>query len=72
HPLVSPTLVYLRGLLPLALFVIVSDWEVLRDEILFTSVDGFFRAHHTVNPVKYPMLEAVKKLYPAYEGIKSR
>ncbi|KAH9020634.1 alpha beta-hydrolase [Lactarius pseudohatsudake] len=63
HPLVSPVLAYLGGLPPL--FVIASDREVLRDEILFT-------AHRAANPEKYPVSEEVKKLYPAYEGIENR
>ncbi|KAH9165053.1 Alpha/Beta hydrolase protein [Lactarius sanguifluus] len=63
HPLVSPVLGYLGGLPPL--FVIASDREVLRDEILFT-------AHRAANPEKYPVSEEVKKLYPAYEGIENR
>ncbi|KAH9165055.1 Alpha/Beta hydrolase protein [Lactarius sanguifluus] len=63
HPLVSPALAYLGGLPPL--FVIASDREVLRDEILFT-------AHRAANPEKYPVSEEVKKLYPAYEGIENR
>lgn len=40
HPLVSPALAYLGGLPPL--FVIASDREVLRDEILYTSVHLFY------------------------------
>ncbi|KAH8985536.1 alpha beta-hydrolase [Lactarius akahatsu] len=63
HPLVSPVLAYLGGLPPL--FVIASDREVLRDEILFM-------AHRAANPEKYPVSEEVKKLYPAYEGIENR
>ncbi|KAI9452278.1 Alpha/Beta hydrolase protein [Lactarius psammicola] len=63
HPLVSPALAYLGGLPPL--FVIASDREVLRDEILYT-------AHRAANPEKYPVSDAVKKLYPAYDGIESR
>ncbi|KAI9441920.1 alpha beta-hydrolase [Lactarius indigo] len=63
HPLVSPALAYLGGLPPL--FVIASDREVLRDEIIFT-------AHRAANPEKYPVSEEVKKLYPVYEGIESR
>lgn len=35
HPLVSPALAYLGGLPPL--FVMASDKEVLRDEIIYTS-----------------------------------
>ncbi|KAH9055377.1 Alpha/Beta hydrolase protein [Lactarius vividus] len=63
HPLVSPVLAYLGGLPPL--FVIASDREVLRDEILFT-------AHRAANPEKYPVSEEVKKLYPAYKGVENR
>jgi hypothetical protein len=37
HPLVSPVMAYLGGLPPL--FVIASDREVLRDEIIYTSVN---------------------------------
>jgi acetyl esterase/lipase len=36
HPLVSPVLAYLGGLPPL--FIVASDREVLRDEIIYTSV----------------------------------
>jgi acetyl esterase/lipase len=36
HPLVSPALAYLGGLPPL--FFVASDREVLRDEIVYTSV----------------------------------
>ena len=36
HPLVSPALGYLGGLPPL--FVVASDREVLRDEIIFMLV----------------------------------
>ena len=39
HPLVSPALAYLGGLPPL--FVVASDREVLRDEIVYTSVRRF-------------------------------
>jgi acetyl esterase/lipase len=35
HPLVSPVLAYLGGLPPL--FIVASDREVLRDEIIYTS-----------------------------------
>ena len=31
-----------------------------------------FRAHRAANPEKYPVSDAVKKLYPAYEGIESK
>jgi hypothetical protein len=83
HPLISPTLAYLGGLPPL--FVIASDREVLRDEIVYTLVSSpvtwtfilmgclmFARAHRAANPEKYPVSDEVKKLYPAYEGIESR
>ncbi|KAH9055379.1 hypothetical protein EDB87DRAFT_1333457 [Lactarius vividus] len=83
HPLISPALAYLGGLPPL--FVIASDREVLRDEILFTLVRfylrracrlmgrlGFVRAHRAANPEKYPVSEEVKNLYPAYKGIENR
>ncbi|KAN0137895.1 hypothetical protein V8E53_004379 [Lactarius tabidus] len=63
HPLVSPGLADLGGLPPL--FFIASDREVLRDEIVYT-------AHRAANPEKYPLSDAVKKLYSAYEGIESR
>ncbi|KAI0301668.1 hypothetical protein B0F90DRAFT_287335 [Multifurca ochricompacta] len=63
HPMVSPALAYLGGLPPL--FVIASDREVLRDEIIYT-------AHRAANPEKYAISEEVKKLYPAYEGIENR
>ena len=33
---------------------------------------GCVRAHRAANPEKYPVSDAVKKLYPAYEGIESR
>lgn len=32
----------------------------------------FVRAHRAANPEKFPVPDAVKKLYPAYEGIESR
>lgn len=38
HPLVNPALAYLGGLPPL--FVIASDREVLRDEIVYASVSS--------------------------------
>jgi hypothetical protein len=63
HPLVSPVFAYLGGLPPL--FVIASDREVLRDEIIYT-------AHRAANPAKYPVREEVKKLYPALAGVEGR
>ena len=33
---------------------------------------GCVRAHRAANPEKYPVSDAVKKLYPAYEGIESK
>lgn len=41
HPLVSPALSYLGGLPPL--FIIASDKEVLRDEIIYSSVHWYCR-----------------------------
>lgn len=86
HPLVSPVLAYLGGLPPL--FVIASDREVLRDEIIYTSVNllailakgwGAFyltsvvdSAHRAANPAKYPVSEEAKRLYPALAGVERR
>ena len=85
HPLVSPVLAYLGGLPPL--FVIASDREVLRDEIIYTLVDLIAvgrrlnthyltnivdSAHRAVDPVKYPVSEEAKRLYPALAGIEGR
>jgi acetyl esterase/lipase len=81
HPLVSPAFSYLGGLPPL--LVVASDREVLRDEIVYTSVIAMqtsnlilmgcvIRAHRAANPEKYPVTDAVKKLYPTFEGIESR
>ena len=51
HPLVSPVLAYLGGLPPL--FVIASDREVLRDEIIYTlvyfSTSGLKGEHSLLN-----------------------
>ena len=33
---------------------------------------GRVRAHRAANPEKYPLSDAVRKLYPAYEGIESK
>lgn len=33
---------------------------------------GCIRVHHAVNLEEYPILDVVRKLYPAYEGIKSK
>ncbi|KAI0260170.1 hypothetical protein BC834DRAFT_561739 [Gloeopeniophorella convolvens] len=63
HPLVSPVLAYLGGLPPL--FIIASDKEALRDEIIYA-------AHRAAHPEQYPIMEDVKKLYPAFEGIETK
>jgi acetyl esterase/lipase len=85
HPLVSPVLAYLGGLPPL--FVIASDREVLRDEVIYTSVislqiwrtlGAFYltsvidSAHRAANPAKYPVSEEAKRLYPALAGVERR
>ncbi|TFK50945.1 alpha/beta-hydrolase [Heliocybe sulcata] len=62
HPLVSPALGYLGGLPPL--FIIASDKEVLRDEIIYT-------AHKAADPDRFPIKEETRRLYPALEGIES-
>ncbi|EJD46838.1 alpha/beta-hydrolase [Auricularia subglabra TFB-10046 SS5] len=63
HPLVSPIMSYLGGLPPL--FVIASDKEVLRDEIIYT-------AHKAAQPDKYPVKDEVRTLYPHLKDIESR
>ncbi|KAF9026049.1 alpha/beta-hydrolase [Hymenopellis radicata] len=63
HPLVSPALSYLGGLPPL--LFIVSDKEVLRDEILYS-------AHKAAHPEKYPIQDRIRDMYPVLEGIESR
>ncbi|EPQ55203.1 lipase/ esterase, partial [Gloeophyllum trabeum ATCC 11539] len=62
HPLVSPILGYLGGLPPL--FIVASDKEVLRDEIIYA-------AHKAAKPDKYPVKEETRRLYPALEDIES-
>ncbi|KIJ31266.1 hypothetical protein M422DRAFT_186194 [Sphaerobolus stellatus SS14] len=61
HPLVSPALGYLGGLPPL--FVIASDKEVLRDEIIYL-------AHKAAYPDRFPIHEDAKILYPHINDIK--
>ncbi|KAH8087826.1 alpha/beta-hydrolase, partial [Cristinia sonorae] len=63
HPLISPVNSYLGGLPPL--FVIASDKEVLRDEIIYF-------AHRAAHPDKYPVSEEVRRMYPALDGIEHR
>ncbi|KAI9460341.1 hypothetical protein F5148DRAFT_1150733 [Russula earlei] len=63
HPLVSPVLAYLGGLPPL--FIVASDREVLRDEIIYT-------AHRAANPANFPVSEEAKQLYPALVGVEGR
>ncbi|THH33032.1 hypothetical protein EUX98_g1144 [Antrodiella citrinella] len=58
HPLISPVVSYLGGLPPL--FVIASDKEVLRDEVIFF-------AHKAAHADKYTVSEETRKLYPALE-----
>ncbi|KAG8806396.1 hypothetical protein FRC17_005038, partial [Serendipita sp. 399] len=63
HPLVSPINGYLGGLPPL--FIMASDKEVLRDEIIYL-------AHKAAYPDKYPIRPGLRSLYPLIEGIKER
>ena len=85
HPLVSPVLAYLGGLPPL--FVIASDREALRDEIIYTSVNltavrrclgtlslmsASDSAHRAADPSKYPVSEGTTRLYPALAGVEGR
>ncbi|CCL99228.1 uncharacterized protein FIBRA_01243 [Fibroporia radiculosa] len=63
HPLVSSALSYLGGLPPL--LVIVSEKEVLRDEIIYL-------AHKAAYPDKYRVKEETRKMYPALDGIEQR
>lgn len=73
HPLVSHCGAHLGGLPPL--FFIAGDQEVLRDEIIYTSVFSDFSffscathmcssAHRAANPSKFPISAEVKRLYP--------
>ncbi|KIJ65967.1 hypothetical protein HYDPIDRAFT_181064 [Hydnomerulius pinastri MD-312] len=63
HPLVSPALSYLGGLPPL--FVIASDKEVLRDEIIYS-------AHKAADPSRFPLTDEARALYPPLVGIEQR
>lgn len=63
HPLISPVMSYLGGLPPL--FVIASDKEVLRDEIIYM-------AHKAARPDLYPVKEEARKIYPKLMDIESR
>ncbi|CAE6373167.1 unnamed protein product [Rhizoctonia solani] len=61
HPLVSPALGYLGGLPPL--FVLASDKEVLRDEIIYVQA---------ANPEKYPIKPETKEFLPSLKDIESK
>ncbi|CAE7140127.1 unnamed protein product [Rhizoctonia solani] len=63
HPLVSPALGYLGGLPPL--FVLASDKEVLRDEIIYV-------AHKAANPEKYPVKPETRELLSSLKDIESK
>ncbi|KAG8221217.1 hypothetical protein J3R82DRAFT_1377 [Butyriboletus roseoflavus] len=63
HPLVSPALSYLGGLPPL--FIIASDKEVLRDEIIYS-------AHKAADPSNFPLRDGARSLYPPLVGIEDR
>ncbi|KAF8119416.1 hypothetical protein EV363DRAFT_1441476 [Boletus edulis] len=63
HPLVSPALSYLGGLPPL--FVITSDKEVLRDEIIYS-------AHKARDPSRFPLRDEARALYPPLVDIEGR
>ncbi|KAG8726661.1 hypothetical protein FRC11_014744, partial [Ceratobasidium sp. 423] len=63
HPLVSPALGYLGGLPPL--FVLASDKEVLRDEIIYI-------AHKAAHPDRYPVKPETKELLPSLKDIESK
>lgn len=82
HPLISSVTGYLGGLPPL--FIMASDKEVLRDEILYMCVGipvcGWLRhllifhdrAHKAANPDKYPINPAQVAVYPPLNGIAKR
>ncbi|CAE6468262.1 unnamed protein product [Rhizoctonia solani] len=63
HPLVSPALGYLGGLPPL--FVLASDKEVLRDEIIYI-------AHKAAHPDRYPVKPETKELLHSLKDIESK
>ncbi|KAH7329803.1 hypothetical protein B0J17DRAFT_679742 [Rhizoctonia solani] len=63
HPLVSPALGFLGGLPPL--FVLASDKEVLRDEIIYI-------AHKAAHPDRYPVKPETKELLPSLKDIESK
>ncbi|KAG8804168.1 hypothetical protein FRC16_000108 [Serendipita sp. 398] len=63
HPLVSPINGYLGGLPPL--YIMASDKEVLRDEIIYL-------AHKAAYPDRYPIRPGLRSMYPLIEGIKER
>ncbi|TFY61715.1 hypothetical protein EVJ58_g4334 [Rhodofomes roseus] len=63
HPLVSAVTGYLGGLPPL--FIIASEKEVIRDEIVYL-------AHKAACPERFKIKDEVRELYPILEGIESR
>ncbi|KAF8317651.1 alpha/beta-hydrolase [Clavulina sp. PMI_390] len=63
HPLLSSVNACLGGLCPL--FIMASDKECIRDEIVFM-------AHRAGNPSKYPLKPEIVEMYPAYQGIEGR
>ncbi|KAG8679507.1 hypothetical protein FRC08_016942, partial [Ceratobasidium sp. 394] len=63
HPLVSPALGYLGGLPPL--FVLASDKEVLRDEIIYV-------AHKAAHPDRYPVKPEAKERLPSLKDIEQK
>ncbi|KAG8768394.1 hypothetical protein FRC12_005594 [Ceratobasidium sp. 428] len=63
HPLVSPALGYLGGLPPL--FVLASDKEVLRDEIIYI-------AHKAAHPDRYPVKPEAKERLASLKDIEQK
>ncbi|CCA70533.1 related to acetyl-hydrolase [Serendipita indica DSM 11827] len=63
NPLVSPVNGYLGGLPPL--FIMASDKEVLRDEIIYV-------AHKAAHPDRFPTRPGIRVGYPLLDGIKER
>ncbi|KAG9127908.1 hypothetical protein FRC07_007754 [Ceratobasidium sp. 392] len=63
HPLVSPALGYLGGLPPL--FVLASDKEVLRDEIIYI-------AHKAAHPDRYPVKPEAKERLASLRDIEQK
>ncbi|QRV97947.1 carbohydrate esterase family 10 protein [Ceratobasidium sp. AG-Ba] len=63
HPLVSPALGYLGGLPPL--FILASDKEVLRDEIIYV-------AHKAAHPDRYPVKPEAKERLASLRDIEQK